>query len=89
VALAAGLVLVVAFSLYLLRIRPHNAGDELAETDRYAPVRLTNTTTEDVGAHWTKDGRIRFWRVYANHRTESWIMSADGTNQTQVKDFAH
>ncbi len=86
-ALAVVLVVIAVLSLYLWRIRRPGAAAVPAETNRYAPVALTHTTTEDGVAHWTKDGRIRFSRVYTNRKTESWIMNADGTNQAQVRDF--
>ncbi len=37
---------------------------------------------------WTKDGRIRFLRIESDRQTRSLIMNADGTNQTEVNDFA-
>lgn len=88
-ALAVVLVLIVVFGLYLWRTRWSGASAVPVETNRYAPVALTHTTTEDVGARWTRDGRVRFDRVYASHQSESWIMNADGTNQVQVRDFPH
>ena len=53
--------------------------------DPYAPVRLTDDPNDDTGPSWTKDGRIRFYRVYSDDRSETWVMNADGTEQTQVK----
>ena len=86
-ALALVLVVIAVFGLYLWRIRGPGAAVVPAETDRYAPVALSHATTEDGVARWTKDGRVRFNRVYANRKTESWIMNADGTNQVQAGDF--
>jgi Tol biopolymer transport system component/TolB-like protein/Flp pilus assembly protein TadD len=49
-------------------------------------LRLTDNPNDDSHPRWTTDGRIRFFRTAANRFTESWIMNADGTNQTVVKD---
>lgn len=88
-SLAAGLILIAVLSLFLWRMRRPDAVAAPAETNHYKPVALTHSTVEDTGARWTRDGLVRFHRVYANHQTESWIMNADGTNQMQVKDFPH
>jgi Tol biopolymer transport system component/DNA-binding winged helix-turn-helix (wHTH) protein len=52
--------------------------------DPYAPVRLTDNPNDDTGPNWTKDGRIRFSRLFPDKTTESWIMNADGTGQSPV-----
>jgi len=88
-SLAAGLILIAVLSLFLWRMRRPDAVAAPAGTNHYEPVALTHSTVEDTGARWTRDGLVRFHRVYANHQTESWIMNADGTNQMQVKDFPH
>jgi len=54
--------------------------------DPYAPIRLTDNPNDDTGPQWTKDGRIRFWRVYPDHHSEAWTMNADGSEQTLIKD---
>ncbi len=53
--------------------------------DPYAPVRLTDNPNHDTGPIWTKDGRIRFHRVYPDYRSETWIMNVDGTGQSEIK----
>ena len=50
--------------------------------DPYEPVRLTDNTNDDTGPAWTKDGAIRFHRLYPDNKAESWIMNADGTEQS-------
>lgn len=50
--------------------------------DPSAPVRLTDNPNDDTGPVWTRDGRIRFSRVFGDNRVESWIMNADGSGQT-------
>ena len=52
--------------------------------DPYAPVRLTDNPNDDTGPNWTKDGTIRFHRLYPDNRAESWIMNADGTRQSLI-----
>ena len=52
--------------------------------DPYAPVRLTDNPNDDTGPNWTKDGRIRFSRLYPDNRAESWVMNADGSGQSPV-----
>jgi Tol biopolymer transport system component len=54
--------------------------------DPHAPVRLTDNPNDDTGPQWMRDGRIRFSRVYSDHRSETWIMNADGSDQTLVKN---
>ncbi|MBS1793035.1 MAG: PD40 domain-containing protein [Acidobacteria bacterium] len=51
------------------------------------PVRLTDSAYGDAGPVWMKDGRIRFLRLDEKRRGESWIMNADGSNQSPVTDF--
>lgn len=55
-----------------------------AKSDPYAPLRLTDNPLDDTGPQWTRDGRIRFSRFYADGRIETWIMNADGTSQSPV-----
>jgi len=52
--------------------------------DPYAPVRLTDNPNDDTVPSWTQDGRIRFRRVYPDNRSETLIMNADGTGQTEI-----
>ena len=52
--------------------------------DPYAPVQLTDNPNDDTGPNWTKDGTIRFHRLYPEGRAESWIMKADGTEQSPI-----
>ncbi len=42
---------------------------------------LTDGSHDDVGAYWAGSGQIYFSRSLTNHRTETWTMNADGTNQ--------
>ena len=44
---------------------------------------LTDGSHDDVGAHWV-GGQIYFSRSLTNHRTETWTMNADGTNQRRA-----
>ena len=43
---------------------------------------------EESHPSWTKDGRIRFLRIDSSRHARSVIINADGTNQTEVSDFA-
>lgn len=52
--------------------------------DPYAPVRLTDNPADDTGPNWTKDGQIRFTRMFSSKRIESWVMNADGSSQTAM-----
>ena len=52
--------------------------------DIYVPVRLTDDRNDDTGPQWTKDGRIRFTRIFPDNRAETWIMNLDGTAQSAV-----
>ena len=53
--------------------------------DPYAPVRLTDNPLDDTTPAWTRDGRIRFYRILPDNQIEPWIMNADGTGQEQIK----
>jgi len=53
--------------------------------DPYAPVRLTDNPNDDTGPVWTKDGHIRFVRLYPDNHFELLTMNPDGTEQTIVK----
>ena len=57
---------------------------DVKAVDPYEPVRLTESPYDDTGPVWTRDGRIRFHRIYFDNRTETWIMNADGGEQTQI-----
>ena len=61
--------------------------EKSALQDETGAIRLTDNPKHDNRPYWTKDGRIRFLRIDGDRRVESWIMNADGTNQTVVKDF--
>ncbi|MBA3351360.1 MAG: PD40 domain-containing protein, partial [Blastocatellia bacterium] len=50
-------------------------------------LRLTSDPKQDNRPYWTNDGRIRFFRSGNDRQIESWIMNADGSNQTVVRDF--
>lgn len=50
-------------------------------------IRLTDNPKNDSHPRWTNDGRIRFLQTGSDRQTESVLMNADGTNQTEVKDF--
>src|SRR5262249_589020 len=54
--------------------------------DPYAPIRLTDNPNDDTGPQWTKNGKIIFSRVYGDHHFERWIMNADGSDQTLIKN---
>ena len=56
------------------------------KVDPYAPVRLTDNPNDDTGPQWTRDGRIKFSRIYSDRHSETWIMNADGSEQTLIKD---
>src|SRR5688572_12469541 len=58
-----------------------------AVVDPYAPVRLTDDPNDDTGPGWTKDGRIRFARVFPDNRIVYMVMNADGSGQTEIKTF--
>ena len=45
---------------------------------------LTDGSHDDVAAYWAGRGQIYFSRSLANHRTETWTMNADGTNQRRA-----
>ena len=81
------LVLVVLFGMGLLTWqyggRFFDSGPP--QIDPYAPIRLTDNPNDDTGPNWTKDGRIRFFRLYADKRVESWVMNSDGTEQTRIE----
>lgn len=48
------------------------------------PVRLTDSTYHDTGPSWTRDGRIRFHRIYSKDRHVTLIMDADGSGQSEL-----
>ena len=50
-------------------------------------IRLTDNPKDENYPRWTKDGRIRFLRTRSDKQMESVVMNADGTNQTEFKDF--
>ena len=58
-------------------------------TQETGAIRLTSDPKHDNHPAWTKDGRIRFLRSGRGKQTVSVIMNADGTNQTEVKDFGN
>ena len=55
--------------------------------DPFAAIRLTDDPKEEQHPAWTSDGRIRFLRTGSDKQTQSLVMNADGTNQTEVRDF--
>lgn len=56
-----------------------------AEIDPYAPIRITDNPNDDTWPQWTRDGRIRFARIYPDGRVDDFIMNADGTGQSELK----
>ncbi len=58
-------------------------------TPENGAIRLTDSPNDDNDPRWTKDGRIRFFRTGTDKLTVSVIMNADGTNQTEIKDFTN
>jgi len=56
-----------------------------APIDPYAPVRLTDNPNDDSNPVWTKDGHIRFVRIYPDNHSEVLTMNPDGTDQILVK----
>jgi Tol biopolymer transport system component/DNA-binding winged helix-turn-helix (wHTH) protein len=85
--LTFGLFLIVIFSFWEWRSRLNFSESKLKETNPNEPIRLTDNADNDSHPRWTADGRIRFFRTGANRQTESLIMDADGSNQSDVKDF--
>ena len=83
----AALLLVIFGAAMVWQSRHNNSVLKAAEVSD-APLRLTEDPADDSHPRWTRDGRIRFFRTDANHRSASLIMDADGTNQTAVQDFA-
>lgn len=57
---------------------------QIEEVDPYQPVRLTDSPFDDTGPNWTRDGRIRFHRLYSKDRHVTLIMNADGSGQTEL-----
>ena len=53
--------------------------------DPYAPVRLTDNPLDDTAPSWTREGRIRFYRILPDNHVEVWSMQADGSGQEPVK----
>src|SRR6185369_1939523 len=62
----------------------YSSSTQRKAVDPYAAARLTEDPNDDTGPQWTRDGRIRFSRVYPDH-PETWIMNADGSAQTPIK----
>ena len=55
--------------------------------DGIIAIRLTDDPRAENHPAWTSDGRIRFLRTGRDQHAQSLVMNADGTNQTEVKDF--
>lgn len=60
------------------------ARTDVRAVDPYEPVRLTDSPYDDTGPSWTRDGRIRFHRIYSNDRHVTLIMNSDGSEQTEI-----
>ena len=60
-------------------------GPQVPAIDPYAPVRLTDNPNDDTSPGWTRDGRIRFSRIFSNNHSEVWTMQPDGSGQEMVK----
>lgn len=80
--LIVGLVAVAVASIASLGWVYYSRGD--VAVDPYEPVRLTDNPDHDTGPVWTRDGRVRFQRVYPDNRTVTLIMNADGSGQTEL-----
>ncbi len=50
-------------------------------------TRLTRDAGNQGHPSWTADGRIRYLRTGVDRQTHSFIMNADGTEQTAAEDF--
>jgi TolB protein len=87
-ALIVALVLVLAGGLITWQRRSSIAAPKPSAPVR-VPLRLTTNPGDDSHPRWTKDGRIRFFGTDANNQTASFIMNADGTGQSAVRDFAN
>ncbi|MGQ0541600.1 MAG: winged helix-turn-helix domain-containing protein [Blastocatellia bacterium] len=79
-----GIVLPVIAIIGLVYLAWHFGRNNVEQIDPYAPIRLTDNPLDDTGPMWTNDGRIRFTRILADKRFETWIMNADGTGQTAI-----
>ena len=77
-------VLVIGFLAW--QFRREIFGTPVKAIDPYEPVRLTDNPNDDTGPQWTKDGKIIFSRIYGDHHFERWIMNADGSDQTLIKN---
>jgi len=86
-ALAIGILMITAFGFFVWQNPQSISVFGPDEVDPYTPLRLTDDPAHDNHPAWTKDGRIRFLRRGSDKQTGSWIMDADGANQTGVKDF--
>jgi len=74
---AAGLIVLAIVSASILeRTRMTAAAPQIQKN---VPIRLTDNPTDETGATWTKDGRIRFGR-FEGKRVFSQIMNADGSD---------
>ena len=73
-----GAVVIVAvfLTVWLLSKRPSAAGK--LQTQKNVPIRITDNPTDETGATWTKDGRLRFAR-FQGKLVFSYIMNADGS----------
>lgn len=84
---AAVLVIALFAGSLLWQNRTSSAVHKVIEI-RETAVRLTDDPGDDSHPRWTNDGHIRFFRTDANRQAASFIMNGDGTDQTQVQDFA-
>ena len=76
VIVTMALALVLLFGFWRSRTPPAKAEASL--------IFLTDGSHDDTGAYWIGSGQVYFSRSLANHRTETWTMNADGTNQRRA-----
>ena len=82
----AALVIASFSGVFLWQNKTSSAVNKVTDV-REAAIRLTDDPNDDTRPRWTNDGQIRFFRTDANRQTLSFIMNADGTEQTRVQDF--
>lgn len=85
--LAFGILSILIMSAFGFYFWKREKSAPVAAGNEIEAARLTDNPGNDSHPRWTKDGRIRFFRIDARGQTESLIMNADGTNQLVVKDF--
>lgn len=86
-ASVAAVLMVLFAGVFFWQNRTTSAVVKPAVEARDAPVRLTDYPDDDSHPRWTSDGQIRFFRTDANRQTSSFVMNADGTQQSKVQGF--